>query len=100
MSDILKSVHRTAKGLKSSGVIDKTTMRQFDALCLTNVHEFTADQVRALRLKYKLSQPVFAQYLNVSDKLVKKWEQGDSKPRGAALKMLTIAEKKGLEVIA
>lgn len=100
MSDILKSVHRTAKGLKNSGVIDKTTMRQFDALCLTNVHEFTADQVRALRLKYKLSQPVFAQYLNVSDKLVKKWEQGDSKPRGAALKMLTIAEKKGLEVIA
>ena len=100
MSDILESVHRTAKGLRSSGVIDKTTMRQFDALCLTNVHEFTADQVRALRLKYKLSQPVFAQYLNVSDKLVKKWEQGDSKPRGAALKMLTIAEKKGLEVIA
>ena len=86
MSDILKSVHKTAKGLKNSGVIDKTTMRKFDALCLTTVHE--------------LSQPVFAQYLNVSDKLVKKWEQGDSKPRGAALKMLSIAEKKGLEVIA
>ncbi|MCP1338024.1 DNA-binding transcriptional regulator [Idiomarina sp. M1R2S28] len=100
MSDILKSVHKTAKGLKNSGVIDKTTMRKFDALCLTTVHEFSAEQVRALRLKYKLSQPVFAQYLNVSDKLVKKWEQGDSKPRGAALKMLSIAEKRGLEVIA
>lgn len=100
MSDILKSVHRTANGLKESGVIDKTTMRKFDALCLTSVHEFTPEQVRALRLKNKLSQPVFAQYFNVSDKLVKKWEQGESKPRGAALKMLSIAEKKGLEVIA
>lgn len=33
MSDILKSVHKTAEGLKKAGVIDKTTMRQFDALC-------------------------------------------------------------------
>lgn len=100
MSDILKSIHRTAKGLKKTGVINKATMRNFDALCLTVVHEFTPAQVRNLRLKYNLSQPVFAQYFNVSDKLVKKWEQGDSSPRGAALKMLSIAEKKGLEVIA
>ena len=75
-------------------------MRKFDALCLTTVHEFTPTQVRNLRLKYNLSQPVFAQYFNVSDKLVKKWEQGDSDPRVADLKMLSIAEKKGLEVIA
>lgn len=75
-------------------------MRKFDALCLTTVHKFTPTQVRNQRLKYNLSQPVFAQYFNVSDKLVKKWEQGDSAPRGAALKMLSIAEKKGLEVIA
>ena len=100
MSDNLKSVHRTAKGLKKSGAIDKTTMRKFDALCLTSVHEFTPVQVRNLRLKNNLSQPVFAQYFNVSDKLVKKWEQGDSSPRGAALKMLSLAEKKGLEIIA
>ena len=33
MSDILKSVHKTAKGLNKAGVIDKTTMRRFDTLC-------------------------------------------------------------------
>ncbi|MEL0637382.1 hypothetical protein V6259_11465 [Marinomonas sp. TI.3.20] len=33
MSDILKSVHKTAKGLKEAGAIDKITMRQFDILC-------------------------------------------------------------------
>ena len=100
MSDILKSVHKTAKSLKKAGAINKTTMRKFDVLCLTQVHEFTPKQVRNLRLKYNLSQPVFAQYFNVSDKLIKKWEQGDSSPRGAALKMLSLAEKKGLEAIA
>lgn len=97
MSYILKSIHKTAQGLRKSRVIDKTTMRKFDALCLTSVHEFTPTQVRNLRLKYNLSQPVFAQYFNVSDKLVKKWEQGDSAPRDAALKMLSIAEKKDLK---
>jgi len=33
MSDILKSVHQTAKSLKKAGAIDKATMRQFDAIC-------------------------------------------------------------------
>ncbi len=100
MSDILKSVHKTAKGLHKSGVMDKTTMRKFDALCLTSIHEFTPEQVRQLRLANNLSQPGFAQYLNVSDKLVKKWEQGESKPRDAVLKMLSLAEKNGIEAIA
>jgi putative transcriptional regulator len=100
MSDILKSVHKTAKDLKEVGAIDKTTMRQFDALCLNSIHNFTPEQVKKLRLANNLSQPVFAQYLNVSDKLVKKWEQGESKPRGAALKMLSLVERKGIEVIA
>ncbi len=100
MSDILNTVHDTAKGLHKAGAIDKTTMRKFDTLCLTAVHEFTPEQVKALRLQYGLSQPVFAHYLNVSDKLVKKWEQGESKPRGPALKMLALAETKGIEAIS
>lgn len=100
MSRILKTVHQTAQDLEQAGVIDKTTMRHFDALCLTQIQDFSAERVRQLRHKYQLSQPVFARYLNVSDKLIKKWEQGESKPRGAALKMLALAEQKGLEAIA
>lgn len=100
MSDILNSVHKTAKGMHKTGAIDKVTMRKFDALCLTPIHDFKPKQVKALRERYGLSQPVFACYLNVSDKLVKKWEQGESMPRGPALKMLVLAEKKGIEAIS
>lgn len=100
MSDILRSVQRTAHGLHKTGVISRTTMREFDALCLTPIIDFSPAKVRELRLKHNLSQPVFARYLNVSDKLVKKWEQGESKPRGAALKMLVLADQKGLDAIA
>ncbi|HAS6106960.1 TPA: DNA-binding transcriptional regulator [Vibrio cholerae] len=99
MSDILKAVHQTAKDLTNCGAMDKKTMRKFDALCLTKLHSFTPQQVKVLREKNGLSQPVLAKYLNVSDKLVKKWEQGESAPKGAALKMLVLAETKGIEAI-
>jgi putative transcriptional regulator len=99
MSDILKSVHDTVKGLHKAGVVDKTTLRKFDALCLTQVHEFTPEQIKALRKRYGVSQGVLAYYLNVSDKSIKKWEQGESTPKGAALKLLVLAESKGLDCI-
>lgn len=42
----------------------------------------------------------FAAYLNVSDHAVKKWGQGETKPTGATLKLLSIVERKGLEIMA
>jgi len=37
---IMKTAHKTAKGLHKSGVMDETTMREFDALCLPPAREF------------------------------------------------------------
>ena len=100
MSDILKTVHETVSELHEHGAIDKTTLRQFDALCLTRLHEFDGKQVQKLRQRFHLSQAVFAEYLNVSKKLVQKWEQNESHPKGAALKLLALANKKGIDAIA
>ena len=100
MSELLNAVHESANGLYEAGVIDKTTMRHFDTLCLTQITPFGPERIKALRIKNSLSQPVFARYLNVSDQLVKKWEQGLSEPRGSALKLLSIADQKGIAAIA
>ncbi|EGY32882.1 LOW QUALITY PROTEIN: XRE family transcriptional regulator [Aggregatibacter actinomycetemcomitans serotype e str. SC1083] len=43
---------------------------------------------------------VFAHYLNVSKNLVSDWERGIKKPSGAALKLLTLVQHKGIEAIA
>jgi len=43
-------------------VIDKQTMRHFDETCLTPVHEFTAEEIRALREREQVSQTVFANH--------------------------------------
>lgn len=40
----------------------------------------------------KVSQPVLAKYLGVTDKAVKAWEQGLSKPSGSSARLLQIAK--------
>lgn len=100
MSKILEAVHDTAKGLHKAGVLDATTMREFDALCLPPIKSYTPAQIRRLRVRNKASQAVFAAYLNTSPSTVQKWEQGQKKPNGPSLKLLNLVDKKGLEALA
>ena len=51
-------------------------------------------------LRERISQPVFARYLNVSKNLVSDWERGVKKPGGPALRLLTVIGEKGLRAIA
>lgn len=100
MSDsILEAVHKSAKGLNKAGLMDEMTMREFDAMCLPPVKQYSARQIKRIRLKHKASQAVFAAYLNTSKSTVQKWEQGQKKPNGPSLKLLNLVEQKGLEVL-
>ncbi len=99
-SDALAAVHETAAGLAEIGLIDKRTMKEFDALCLTPVEDLSAEETRGIRLREGASQAVFARYLNVSTGLVSQWERGEKRPRGASLKLLTLVKKKGLQAVA
>jgi putative transcriptional regulator len=99
-SSVMASVHETAEGLHSAGIIDKKTMREFDGLCLTPVRPFKPKEIRKLRLREGASQAVFARYLNVTTGLVSQWERGEKCPRGASLKLLTLIAKNGLEAVA
>jgi putative transcriptional regulator len=99
MSDILDAVHETAKDFYQHDHIDQVTMHHFNALCLTPIPTFDAVLIKNLRQKFGLSQGVFAEYLNVSKKLVQKWEHGTSSPKGAAAKLLALAHKNGLGAI-
>ena len=97
---ILASVHKTATGLHKAGLVDKATMREFDALCLTPVETLTAEEIRALREREQVSQPVFARYLNVRKDAVSKWERGEKRPDGPSLKLLNLVKAKGLRAVA
>lgn len=99
-NSILDSVHATAAGLHKAGVMDKATMREFDALCLPEIPQMSPAEIKALREREKVSQPVFAHYLNVRKDAVSRWERGEKKPDGPSLKLLSIVKAKGLKAIA
>lgn len=99
-SDAFAAIHETMEALREIGVVDKQTMREYDEACLTPVHVLAPEEIKAIRLRERISQPVFARYLNVSKNLVSDWERGVKRPGGPALRLLTIIQKKGLMAIA
>jgi putative transcriptional regulator len=99
-SDVYEAIHSSASAMFKVGAIDKTTMRSFDASCLTAPAAIAPRQIKALRERHRVSQPVFARYLNTSESTVEKWETGAKKPSGMALKLLAVVQKHGLKMLA
>jgi putative transcriptional regulator len=98
-SRLLTEVHETASALHRSGSIDKQTMREFDALALPRVRDLSPRQIRAVRQRARMSQAVFAAFLNTSVSTVQKWEVGEKKPSGPSLKLLNVIDQKGVDVL-
>ncbi len=98
-SEAFASIHETMDALHQIGAIDKKTMRNFDTDCLEVISEIDPKDIRALRKREHASQPVFAMYLNVSKNLVSDWERGIKKPGGAALRLISVVQKHGLDAL-
>ena len=77
---ILETVHETAKGLYDANIINATTMREFDEMCLPKIKQLL----------------VFAKFLNTTLSTARQWEQGDKHPRGASLRLLNLIDEKGV----
>jgi putative transcriptional regulator len=99
-SDAFEAIHSSASALFKVGAIDKATMRDFDETCLAATPALAPAAIKHLRESNNVSQPVFARYLNTSESTVEKWETGAKKPSGAALKLLAIVQKHGLQILA
>jgi putative transcriptional regulator len=99
-SDAFEAIHTSAAALQKVGAIDAITMRKFDASCLAVPASLKPTQIKRIRQSAHVSQPVFAKYLNTSESTIQKWESGSKQPSGMALKLLSVVQKHGLEVLA
>lgn len=68
----------------------RITARQATA---TAAPPYPPARVKRLRKAVKLSQPVFADALNVDADTVRAWEQGRRQPSGPALRLLELTEQ-------
>ena len=98
-SRILDAVLEGARDLHSAGFIDKRRMREFEALCLPPIPDYSSKRIRALRDRHRLSQAVLALVLNTSLSTVRQWEIGEKRPSGPSLKLLNLLDRKGLEAL-
>lgn len=98
-SRVLEAVHETASDLYKGGFIDLRRMREYDAMCLDAIPNYSGRKIRALRDRYKLSQAVLASLLNASLSTVRQWEIGAKHPAGPSAKLLNLLDRKGLEVL-
>jgi putative transcriptional regulator len=99
-SEAFEAVHSAVSGMYRAGTIDKATMRRFDESCLSVPLQMEPERIKRIREKQRVSQPVFARYLNTSESTIEKWEAGAKKPSGMALKLLDIVDKHGLKILA
>jgi putative transcriptional regulator len=64
-------------------VLSARTVREFDHLCLTSVKPFTPQAI-----------------VRLPPTTVSQWERGEKTPSGPSLKLLALADAKGLTAIA
>jgi putative transcriptional regulator len=76
----------------------KTTLRQLGH-DVGMVEPLTGNEIRALRERARLSQAVFARYLNLTVGYISQVERGAKRPSGPALVLLHLIRRKGIEAI-
>ena len=92
-------VRTKTRGKRNSQLLDQVTLRELDPLRLAPVEPLEPIEIKRIREGTHVSQAVFARLLNTSLSAVQKWEIGQKKPAGTALKLLHLVQKHGLDVV-
>ncbi len=102
---LTQALLETAKDMRGSGVMSeeayaKITMRHLGTNAKAEVVEpLTGEQIRAMREQAHMSQAVFAYYLNLTVGYISQLERGTKRPTGAALALLNVIRRKGIEAV-
>jgi putative transcriptional regulator len=103
-SRLTEAMLETAKDMHNIGIMNDTdyskiTMRHIGKEPVASVRPLTPDDIRSLRADARMSQAVFARHLNVTTGYVSQLERGAKHPTGAALVLLDVIRRKGIEAI-
>jgi len=95
---------KTAKDTRSAGILEeaaytKITMRHLGVKDRAEAEPLTGEEIRAIREQAHMSQAVFAHYLNLTVGYVSQLERGKKRPPGAALVLLNLIRRKGIQAI-
>ncbi|KAB2886467.1 MAG: helix-turn-helix domain-containing protein [Pseudorhodoplanes sp.] len=103
-SRLTRALLETAADMRETGILnaaayEKITLRHLGEAEPVAVEPLTGAEIRALRERARMSQAVFAKYLNLTVGYVSQLERGAKRPTGAALALLNVIRRKGMEAI-
>jgi putative transcriptional regulator len=101
---LAQALLETAKDMKDAGLLgkntyEKITMRHLRLKDQTKIEPLTGKDIRRMRHRAHMSQAVFARYLNLTAGYISQLERGSKRPIGAALVLLNVIHRKGIESI-
>jgi len=99
---LTKVLLEIADGMRRSGIMtkadhEKITKRHLGRIAAVQL--LSPAEIRSMRERAKMSQSVFAHHLNVTTGYVSQLERGAKHPTGAALALLNVIQRKGIEAI-
>lgn len=103
-SRLTRALLETSHDMVCAGILDaaaheKITLRHLGDAAATAAAPITGEEIRSLRERARLSQAVFARYLNLTVGYVSQLERGAKRPTGPALALLNVIRRKGIEAI-
>lgn len=103
-SRLTEALLETAKDMNNVGILEeaayeKITMRHLEMKDTPVIEPLTAEDIRRIRERAHMSQSVFARYLNLTVGYVSQLERGIKHPTGAALVLLNVIHRKGIDAI-
>jgi len=69
---IAESITITVNDLNKSGLVDTTTMKNIENLCLPDVQVYTPEKIVSIRKKFRLRQAALASIFNISPSTIQK----------------------------
>jgi putative transcriptional regulator len=74
-------------------------MRHLGKKGMPTSQPITGEQIRAMRERARRSQAVFARHLNLTVGYISQLERGAKQPAGAALALVNVIRRKGIEAV-
>jgi len=95
--EAMRGLHKI--GAVGDAELGKVTVRMLGRAALPKVANLTPSEIVEVRERVGVSQAVLAGFLNVAVNTVSQWERGERKPTGAALKLLHVVKRSGIEAL-
>jgi putative transcriptional regulator len=103
-SRLTEAILETASDMHRLGMLDQAEHEQITIRHLSNqpvraAQPISAKEIRKLREGSRLSQAAFARCLNLTAGYISQLERGTKEPKGAALALLNVVRRKGVDVV-